>query len=125
VSQLVLEKHEQKGSARERDQLTLQRSLLACERTLNAWIRTGLGVFVAGLGIANFLSMPGKQWIARLSGLILVLLSGGIFLIAAWRYHGSMCRMKEAGAGMVPFRFVDALVKILLVVTLLGIFLVL
>ncbi len=44
--------------------LALDRTVLANERTYQAWIRTGLSIFVTGLGVAKFLK--GEMPLARI-----------------------------------------------------------
>ena len=66
----------------ERTDLARQRNLLANERTFSAWVRTGLAAVVAGLGIARLLDSGEWMWMARVIGAILILTSGGIYVIA-------------------------------------------
>ena len=75
-----------KHSVPNRNALALDRTVLANERTYQAWLRTGLASFGAGLGIAKFLkgSMPSP--IIIIIAIILILLSAVAFLQAAWRY---------------------------------------
>ena len=67
--------------------LALDRTVLANDRTYQAWIRTGLTLFASGLGTARFLKEDMSLWILLLITSVLLLLSALAFLQAAWRYN--------------------------------------
>ncbi len=66
--------------------MALDRTVLANERTFQAWIRTGLAALVSGLGVAKFLqgTMPQAVLVTVVS--VLILFSTLAFLLSAWRY---------------------------------------
>jgi putative membrane protein len=68
------------------NKLALDRTILANERTYQAWIRTGLTIFATGLGAAKFLKGEMSSWLLMLIVSILLILSALAFLQAAWRY---------------------------------------
>ena len=68
------------------NKLALDRTVLANERTYQAWIRTGLSLFVSGLGVAKFLKEEMSLWILFGIASLLLLLSALAFLQAGWRY---------------------------------------
>ena len=66
--------------------LALDRTVLANERTYQAWIRTGLSIFVTGLGVAKFLKGEMPITVLMLIVFLFLVLSALAFLQAAWRY---------------------------------------
>ena len=70
----------------ETSNIVLDRTVLANERTFQAWIRTGLASAAAGLGIVRLLQAAVPLWILLLIATVLLLFSVLFFLLAAWRY---------------------------------------
>jgi inner membrane protein YidH len=70
----------------DRDALALDRTVLANERTYQAWLRTGLASAAAGLGVAKFLQETIPLWILLVIATVLILFSAVAFWLAAWRY---------------------------------------
>ncbi len=66
--------------------LALDRTVLANERTFQAWLRTGMAAFGSGLGIAKFMKGDLPVWIIMTISGILILFSAIAFFQAAWRY---------------------------------------
>ena len=66
--------------------LSLDRTVLANERTYQAWLRTGLASAAAGLGIFSLLKAAIPLWILLIIATILLLFSALFFWLAAWRY---------------------------------------
>jgi len=66
--------------------MALDRTVLANERTFQAWIRTGLAALVSGLGVAKFLQDAMPLSVLLIVVTILILFSTLAFLLAAWRY---------------------------------------
>ncbi len=77
---------EKKYPVPDRNALALDRTVLANERTYQAWLRTGMAAFGAGLGVAKFLKGSMPTLIIIIIASILILLSAAAFLQAAWRY---------------------------------------
>ena len=75
-----------KHSDTDANSLALDRTILANERTYQAWIRTGLSSGAAGLGLAKFLQDAIPVWILLSIASVLILFSALAFWIAAWRY---------------------------------------
>jgi putative membrane protein len=63
------------------------RFTLANERTYLAWIRTALALNVAGLGIVQFLDVPGGGWTSEALGLLLAALGLVLALTSLRRYR--------------------------------------
>ncbi len=66
--------------------LSLDQTVLANERTYQAWLRTGLASAAAGLGIFSLLKATIPLWILLIIATILLLFSALFFWLAAWRY---------------------------------------
>ncbi len=77
---------EKKHPVPNRNALALDRTVLANERTYQAWLRTGMAAFGAGLGIVKFLKGYMPSLIIIIIASLLILLSAVAFLQAAWRY---------------------------------------
>ena len=73
-------------SVPDRNELALDRTILANERTYQAWLRTGMAGFGAGLGIVKFMKGFMPSWIIITIVNLLILFSAAAFLQAAWRY---------------------------------------
>ncbi len=93
------EKHTAKPDATE---LALDRTVLANERTFQAWIRTGLSALVSGLGVAKFLKNSMPEALVLTITAILILLSILAFLQASWRYHHLHVRMSNLNVDTTP-----------------------
>lgn len=85
-----------------RNTLALDRTVLANERTYQAWLRTGLAAFAAGLGIAKFLKGTMPLWILLTITTILILFSVMAFINAAWRYCHLHVRMEHLDIDSLP-----------------------
>ena len=107
--------------------LALDRTVLANERTFQAWIRTGLSALAAGLGVAKFLQDTMPLWMLLIIATVLILLSIAAFLQASWRYTHLHLRMSELDVDATPLWLVNA-ISILLtmcsVLALLGVILI-
>lgn len=76
-----------------------ERSLMNAERTLSVWVRTALGLMIAGLAFARFglslVSLPNAPWpILRTTngvstgiGIALVAIGAAASLAAGWRFY--------------------------------------
>jgi len=82
--------------------LALDRTVLANERTYQAWIRTGLSLFIAGLGVLKFLREEMPFWILVVITTLFILFSAIAFLLAAWRYRHFHLRIKRLDIDVVP-----------------------
>jgi putative membrane protein len=78
--------NDENGLAQLRTQLSLQRSLLAIERTFAAWIRTGLASMGAGLGVAGLLGHLAPPALVLAISITLVIVGGAIYILGLWRY---------------------------------------
>jgi len=75
--------------------LALDRTVLANERTYQAWLRTGMAAMASGLGIVKFLHTDLPLWVLLSVGTLMMVLSAGIFLLAAWRYNHFHVRVRH------------------------------
>jgi putative membrane protein len=93
--------------------MALDRTVLANERTFQAWIRTGLAALVSGLGVAKFLqdTMPLAVLLIVVS--ILILFSALAFLLSAWRYSHLHLRIEHLDIEATPVWLAKAISIIL------------
>ncbi len=82
--------------------LALDATVLANERTFQAWIRTGLAALASGLGVAKFFSNTMPVWMHVTIASVLVLFSIAAFLLASWRYNNLHFRMQELDVAATP-----------------------
>ncbi len=93
--------------------LALDRTVLANERTYQAWLRTGFAALATGLGVAKFLHESMPLWMLLTIASILLLLSAAAFMLAAWRYNHLHVRMAHLDIDAMPTWMVK-LISILL-----------
>ena len=84
---------------RNRDELALQRTLLAADRTFSAWIRTGLAGIGGGLAVARLLTFNSyeNQLVANIIGVLLVIWGACIFIYAIYDYRRTCVELKQKG----------------------------
>ena len=82
--------------------MALDRTVLANERTFQAWIRTGLAALVSGLGVAKFLQGTMPQAVLLTVVSILILFSTLAFLLSAWRYSHLHLRIMHLDIDATP-----------------------
>ena len=89
--------------------MALDRTVLANERTFQAWIRTGLAALVSGLGVAKFLRdvMPLSMLLILVS--VLILFSMLAFLLSAWRYSHLHLRIEPLDIDATPLWLVRSI----------------
>jgi len=76
------------------DTLALDRTVLANERTYQAWLRTGfLAAMATGLGAAKFLQGVMPSWVLVVVSTVLMVFSMVAYLQASWRYSHLHLRM--------------------------------
>ncbi len=103
----------------------MDRTILANERTYQAWIRTGLSALAAGLGVARFLSDSMPLWVHLSIAGVLITLSASAFFLAAWRYGHLHLRMRHIQVDLTPLWLVRAIAWALIGVSalaLIGVF---
>ncbi len=74
-----------------RDYLALERTKLANERTLFAYIRTSLYLILAGMTLIQLQHFGSIQWI----GIISLVLSVVILIVGIWRYRSLNVELKD------------------------------
>ena len=84
------------------NRLALDRTVLANERTYQAWLRTGLAALASGLGVAKFLQGSMPLWMLLTVAITLILLSAAAFMQAAWRYSHLHLRMAHLDIDAMP-----------------------
>lgn len=82
--------------------MALDRTVLANERTFQAWIRTGLAALVSGLGVAKFLQGSMSLPVLLIVVSILILFSTLAFLLSAWRYSHLHLRIVHLDIDATP-----------------------
>jgi putative membrane protein len=96
------------------------RTLLANERTFSAWLRTGLSSIGGGLAVAEFLSDVELPILPEIIGILLVVIGGGVCLLAFWRYNQiSEVLEREEHLRITPKWVTLALVILLMIIVLL------
>ena len=93
----------------DRNSLALDRTVLANERTYQAWIRTGLAALISGLGIEKFLNDIEPVWPLMLVTIILIFFSASAFIISAWRYNHLHVQMAHLEVDLMPVWVVKTL----------------
>ncbi len=106
--------------AQVRTEEAIQRSMLANERTFSAWLRTGLAAVIAGLGISRFLGAGNYSWIAPAIGASLILVGGGIYMLAFWSYRQAYHKMRIMDFARIPLWLLSIIVVVLLLSALLS-----
>jgi len=81
---------------------SIDRTVLANERTYAAWIRTGLAALAAGIAIEKLLAGFMAAWSIRGIAVILILYSALAFGLAAWRYTHLGVPLARADVKAVP-----------------------
>jgi putative membrane protein len=90
--------------------LALQRSFLATERTLMAWIRTSISMIGFGFTLAKlFQSLSdahvlirgpaGRVWTAEGVGMVLITLGTLALVVAVFDHHRELKQLRAAGLG--------------------------
>jgi putative membrane protein len=82
--------------------LALDRTVLANERTYTAWIRTGLTALAAGMAIVKFMADVIPHWGTLAIAVILIAFSGVAFFVAAWRYTHLGIKLGRVDVKRVP-----------------------
>lgn len=101
-------------------ELAYDRTVLANERTYAAWLRTGLCALAAGLAIEKFMIDVLPFWGIRIISVVLILFSGVVFALAAWRHsHLEIGRAAEDVPG-IPNNAVVAVSIVLAICSLLA-----
>jgi putative membrane protein len=88
--------------AEQRTDWAQHRTVLANERTFSAWLRTGLSAIGGGVAIVEFLGNEDGELIARILGVILILVGAGVILLAFWRYNQISNLLEEKGLPVTP-----------------------
>ena len=89
------EKHANLGA----EQLALERTLLAAERTFSAWIRTGLTAIGGGLAVARVLVFRSDvhELLAHAIGGLLVAWGAAVFIHGILSYHHTCKGLSQEG----------------------------
>jgi len=81
--------------------LALTRTVLAVERTFNAWIKTGIGFLAGGLGFFKLM----EDQLAEAHGMLILLAAALLIVVAmlitGYATHRYRRRMSELGKGIV------------------------
>ncbi|MBN2048628.1 MAG: DUF202 domain-containing protein [Anaerolineaceae bacterium] len=104
-----------------RDILASERTLLAAERNFAAWVRTGLACLATGLAVNRALSFPNElqTMIARVVGIVLVILAALIFVFGLVDYRRANLRLSEDGIPKKVFHPLVIMTILLLIVCVL------
>jgi len=101
-----------------RDELALERTLLAAHRTFSAWIRTGLAGVGGGLAVARVLIFKSyeHQVVAHVIGALLVIWGASIFIYAIIDYRRTCARLMQEGPSKNSLRALLLMTAVLLIV---------
>jgi inner membrane protein YidH len=91
-----------KEAAEAPHEYSIDRTVLANERTYAAWIRTGLTALAAGIAVEKLLAGIMAAWSIRGIAVILILYSALAFCLAAWRYTHLGIPLARADVKAVP-----------------------
>jgi uncharacterized membrane protein YidH (DUF202 family) len=99
-----------------------ERTGLALERTLAAWLRTGLTMIGVGLGVAKLLPDSTALWLARPLGIILICGGGAVFFLGYHTYRRSLHDLIVAGYDLAPDWLIASIIGVLFFSTFLAVF---
>ena len=88
--------------AEDRTEWAQHRTVLANERTFSAWLRTGLSVMALGVGVVELLRREEPDITISIVGIILILLGGGVSIVALWPYFNVAKTLKKRKAHVTP-----------------------
>ena len=83
-------------------ELAVGRTILAVERTYDAWIRTGLTALASGVGARALLAGIVPVWLTRSTSAMLVLFAAFCFIAGAWREIATDTRLRRARIRPMP-----------------------
>lgn len=109
---------ERKGLATRRRE-AFERTLLARERSLSAWMRTGLASIAGGFVIAKLAGPEKPAWLAVLVGAPLVMAGATIVALGFWNFRGVAMWLKKEGVQGVPLWAIGVM-SVVIVVCALG-----
>lgn len=99
---------------------SIDRTVLANERTYAAWIRTGLTALAAGIAVEKLLVGVMAAWSIRGIAVILILFSALSFVVAAWRYTHLGFKLSRADVKVVPTMVISGASVVLVLCSLLA-----
>jgi putative membrane protein len=102
-----------------RDDLALERTALAAERTFSAWILTGLAGVGGGLAVSRLIVVESfeHQIVARMIGALLVLWGASIFIYSIIKYRRTCVRLMQEGPSNNSLRALLLMTAVLLIVS--------
>lgn len=115
---------ERSASSKQLTQWAEYRTLLANERTLGAWLRTGLSSIAVGLAIADLISSGRSPLIPRVIGILLVILGTVASIFAFWRFDQVTHVLISEDIGAGSRRVLGGMVALLLVIAALVLWLI-
>jgi putative membrane protein len=90
------------GSANLQVELAVERTILAEERTYDAWVRTGLASLASGIGAHVLLKEVVPDWLTKPAGAVLVLFAGFCFIAGVWRELAPSARLPASRMKQLP-----------------------
>jgi putative membrane protein len=88
--------------ASDRTEWAEHRTVLANERTFSAWIRTGISAMAGGMAVVELLGEQGEEPIARVLGVVLIAIGGGVVLLSLWRFNKISDVLEAKGLQATP-----------------------
>lgn len=89
-------------SADRRTELAANRTIFAAERTYAAWVRTGLVALASGVGAKALLAGLVPNWLALVTGTVLVFFSAFCFAAGVWRNLNAAATPPRPDARQIP-----------------------
>ncbi len=105
-----------------RDELALERTIMAADRTYSAWVRSGLAGVGGGLAVARLLEINnhGNQVLAVVIAALLVIWGAIIFIYAIIDYRRTCVKLKQEGQMKNSLRAFSLMTAVLLIVAALA-----
>jgi len=95
---------ENQDSGRVTTDWALERTRLAKERTFAAWLRTGLGTAIAGLGLVKLLPDLSPGWLVKAMGFYWLLPVLQSLSLGYRTYHNVLEKLEKEGFKGLPSR---------------------
>jgi len=105
-----------------RDELALERTIMAAGRTYSAWVRSGLAGVGGGLAVARLLEIKNheNQIVAVVIAALLVIWGASIFIYAIIDYQHTCAKLKQEGQTKNSLHAFSLMTAVLLIVAALA-----
>ena len=97
---------------------------MAKERTVAAWMRTGLAMAATGLGFGQLLRQMEPAWAVKAMAGTMVLAAMATFVLGYWRHHKIPRQLEYSGLRRTPLWTLASITIALIGASLLGLLLI-